>query len=107
MLNRMLYLCLTAWVVVASTATAENWAQWRGPNFNGSSTETGLPSTWTKPDAVWSLDMPGPSAATPIIFGDKVFAPTIDKSAQTLHAMCIDRKTGKVLWNKQEGEGAK
>ena len=87
------------------SASAENWSQWRGPQFNGSSTEQDLPSTWTKESAKWSVPMPGPSAATPIIFGDLVFISTADDASKTLRAMCLDRKTGRVLWNKQVGEG--
>ena len=48
---------------------------------------------------------PAPAAATPIIWGDLVFAPTPDMKTMTLHALCLDRKTGKVLWDKQAGEG--
>lgn len=87
------------------TVSADNWSQWRGPQFNGSSTEKNLPSTWTKESAKWSVPMPGPSAATPIIFGDLVFISTADDATKTLRAMCLDRKTGKVLWNNQVGEG--
>src|ERR1043166_7399837 len=31
-----------------TTARAENWAQWRGPFFNGSTTEGGLPTEFSK-----------------------------------------------------------
>ena len=87
------------------SASADNWAQWRGPQFNGSSTEKNLPSTWTKTNSLWSVPMPGPSAATPVIFGDRVFVSTADDATKTLRAMCLDRKTGKVLWNNKVGEG--
>ncbi|MDB6029694.1 MAG: outer rane biosis protein BamB [Verrucomicrobiales bacterium] len=49
--------------------------------------------------------MPGPSAATPIIWGDSVFVPTADTSSKTLLAYCIDRKTGKVRWQNKVAEG--
>lgn len=87
------------------SASADNWAQWRGPQFNGSSAEKNLPSTWTKESARWSVPMPGSSAATPIIFGDLVFVSTADDATKTLRAMCLERKTGKVLWNNKVGEG--
>ena len=84
---------------------AADWAQWRGPEFNGSSPETGLPSAWEKDQAKWSVDMPGPSASTPIIKGDKVFISTPDAETQTLHAMALDRKSGEILWKKEVGVG--
>lgn len=49
--------------------------------------------------------MPGPSASTPVVFGDKLFTSTADAQNKSLHAMCIDRKTGKVLWNHKTGDG--
>jgi outer membrane protein assembly factor BamB len=94
--------------VAASTlfsALAADWPQWRGPNFNGSTDEKGLPSEFSKESAVWSLNMTGPSASTPVVFGDKVFVSTADAQNKSLHAMCVDRKTGKVRWNHKTGDG--
>src|SRR5262249_7089587 len=85
-------------------AQAEVWPQWRGPHFNGSSNEKGLPSKWSKEEAAWSVDLPGPGAATPVIQGDHVFVSTTDLSSKTLHALCLDRKTGQVLWNQKTSE---
>ncbi|MDB6130913.1 MAG: hypothetical protein JWM04_2020, partial [Verrucomicrobiales bacterium] len=92
-------------LLLTLSAHCENWAQWRGPNFNGSTTEKGLPSTWTKADALWTLPMTGPSASTPVIWGDHVFVSTADIQDSSLHALCLDRKSGKVLWDKKVGEG--
>lgn len=86
-------------------AMAANWPQWRGPEFNGSSPEKDLPSAWTKEEAVWGADMPGPSAATPIVWGDRVFLSTPDNATRSLRAICLDRKTGKGLWDKTISEG--
>lgn len=92
------------WSILALAALADNWPQWRGPYFNGSSNEKGLPSNWSKETVLWKTDMPGPSAATPIVWGDRVFVSSPDKTLKTLHAICLDRRTGKVLWNhKVEG----
>ena len=93
--------CLT----FSRPARAENWAQWRGPQFNGSSSEKNLPTNWTKTSALWAADMPGPAAATPIIWEDLVFISTVDSASSSLHAMCLDRRSGKVLWDKKVEEG--
>nr|MDQ3624969.1 PQQ-binding-like beta-propeller repeat protein [Verrucomicrobiota bacterium] len=92
-------------MTLCSSALAEDWPQWRGPHFNGSSNEKGLPSTWSKESVQWSADLPGPSAATPIVRGDRVYISTPNDATKTLRAMCFDRKTGKVLWDEQVGEG--
>ena len=40
---------------------AEPWPQWRGPSFNGSATDEGFPTTFSKTDNVkWVVNLPGP-----------------------------------------------
>lgn len=86
-------------------ATAENWAQWRGPNFNGSTSAKGLPVTWNKTDNVhWVTPLPGMSAATPIIWKDTIFVTSPDAEGHLL-LLCLDRREGKVRWQKQLGTG--
>jgi outer membrane protein assembly factor BamB len=53
----------------------------------------------------WALDLPGPAGATPIVLGDRVFISTVDVDKQQLVAMCLDRKTGKILWQHNAGSG--
>ncbi len=87
-------------------ASAENWPQWRGPLFNGSSSETGLPAKFSKTENVkWSIPMPGPSAATPVIWGGHVFVSTVDQEKKSVWALCFDRKTGKTLWEHEVAPG--
>jgi outer membrane protein assembly factor BamB len=88
----------------AVPAAASNWANWRGPNYNGSTDATNLPATFSpNKNVVWVRNMPGPSAATPIIWGDKVFISST--GGGELLAMCLDRKTGRELWRKTVGAG--
>lgn len=90
--------------VFASAALGENWAQWRGPNFNGTSDETGLPSKWTAAEAKWKANLPGPSGSTPAVWGDSIFVSTPDEN-QNLLLLCLDRKTGQQKWQKNVMEG--
>jgi outer membrane protein assembly factor BamB len=96
---------LFASILLSAQVRAANWPQWRGPNFNGSSDEKGLPEKFSKESAVWTLDLPGPSASTPVIWEDRIFVSTPDEKTKTLQCLCVDRKTGKVLWDKTVGEG--
>ena len=103
-MKRPLVLALIA--SFSSGLFAGNWSQWRGPSFNGSSPETGLPSTWSKSKhIVWKTALPGESAATPVVWDDKVFLSSTDSEADSLLAMCLDRGTGKVLWSKKINDG--
>jgi len=77
----MFALCLAALIALAATAdlasagaAIENWPQWRGPNLNGTSGETGLPTTWdTETNIEWTLEMAAWTGATPIIWEDSIF----------------------------------
>ncbi|MCX7825673.1 MAG: PQQ-binding-like beta-propeller repeat protein [Verrucomicrobiae bacterium] len=92
-------LVLFATLLVAPLAArAENWPQWRGPFFNGSTTESGLPTQWsTTENVAWKTPLPGRSGATPVVWGDSVFvvSPDADKN---LLLLCINRADGKVRW---------
>ena len=93
-------------MMICHGAWAADWPHWRGPNFDGSTQATGLPTDFSRDKHVkWVIDMPGPAGATPIILGDRVFLSTVDEAAGKLLAICIDRKTGKVLWQDEAGSG--
>ena len=88
------------------SAAAENWPQFRGPHFNGSSDEKNLPDSWSMNEGVvWSVDLPGASAATPIVWGDHVFVSSTDLKGQGLLAMSFDRKTGDLKWSREVASG--
>jgi outer membrane protein assembly factor BamB len=95
-------------LAITSLAQAGNWAQWRGPNFNGSTDEKDLPTEWSQTEnVVWSIDLPGSAAATPIIWEDRVFLSGVDSAKNTLQAMCIDRTDGKLLWQHDVAKGTR
>ena len=91
-------------LMTVTAAHAENWAQWRGPAFNGSSPETGLPSTFSKTEKMaWVCPLPGEGAGTPIVWGERVFVTAHDSKSKELQAICVNRKDGKILWTKSVG----
>src|SRR5687767_10493703 len=45
-MHRIAALSLSAIVAVTAAVSAENWPQWRGPNGQGISSETQLPTEW-------------------------------------------------------------
>ncbi len=101
---------LLGMLLCVGAARAENWPQWRGPAFNGSSTETGLPAAWdiaTKSNVAWVAPLPGPSAATPIVWGDRVFVSSVDAETRELVALCLDATSGTRLWRKAVGKDRK
>ncbi len=103
-MRRLLLAAVLAWS--ASTAAAEDWPQWRGPRLDGSSNEKGLPLKWSADENIaWKAPLPGIGHSSPIIVGDRVFVTTclveqkmLEKPRQLI---CIDRVTGKVLWQRE------
>src|SRR5215471_728253 len=90
--------------------TGENWPAWRGPAGNGVSGETNLPLRWSQTDNVaWKLAMPAFSGSTPVIWGSRIFLNVADdlrsREAVTLHLWCVERDSGKVLWQRALGGG--
>lgn len=93
-------------VLLAALATLQDWPHWRGPAYDGSSTVTGLPREITPEKGVrWAADLPGPSAATPIVLGERVFVTAVVEEAGALLALCYDRENGELRWEQEVGSG--
>jgi len=54
-------------------ARSDNWPQWRGASGNGVSSESGLPTRWSKDDVAWKASLKGLGVSSPIVWGDRVF----------------------------------
>src|SRR5438046_10255178 len=68
---------------------AEHWSQWRGPFFNGSTTEKGLSTRFSKTENVKSVaDLPGPAAATSNHRNLGALRTSAAQEASTLQALC-------------------
>ena len=93
-------------LLLARPGVAENWPQWRGPFFNGSTTETNLPEKFSPTEnVVWTADVPAAGGATPIVWDDRVFVSAQEAGSNELWAMCLSRADGKVLWKRPMGDG--
>ena len=77
-----------------------DWAEWRGPNRDGVSTEKNLPVKWspTGDNLAWRAPYGGRSA--PIVMGDRVYLQNSAGKGETLQErlMCFNADTGKLLW---------
>ena len=117
-----------------ASAGAEYWPQWRGPLATGAAPSADPPLKWSENENIrWKVKIPGFGSSTPIIWGDRVFIVTAlstgkkpDGSAAPAPApreqggrgmrseaptavhqfvvLCLDRKTGKTLWQKTARE---
>jgi len=84
---------------ILPSAVAENWSCWRGPRLDGTSHETGVPVYWSATrNVLWKTELPGSGHASPIVWGDRVFTVSALPDAQDRLLLCLERRTGKVLW---------
>ncbi len=109
----------TSWT---ASAIGDDWSQFRGPNGNGVSVSTGLPEQFgPNKNVVWKTALP-PGHSSPVLTRNRIFLTAFEKqevkgSGQTeaakpqegldpksnykLLVFCLDRQTGKVLWQRE------
>ena len=98
---------LLALVMFPMLANAENWPQWRGPFSNGSTSESGLPTSCDPAKAKWTLALPGAGHATPVVWGERIFVTSTDPASKGLLGLCVNARDGKILWQKRLGDEIK
>ncbi|HEY8505485.1 MAG TPA: PQQ-binding-like beta-propeller repeat protein, partial [Gemmataceae bacterium] len=90
-------------VVFASPAAADDWPQWRGPNRDGVSKETGLLRQWPEggPKLLWKVTDLGTGYSTPSVSGGRVFL----ISSRGLDEFCqaLDEQSGEKVWEVKIG----
>ena len=88
---------------VTLPAFAEDWPGWRGPQRNGVTTDTGVPTTWSATQNVlWKNPLPGTGISNPIIVQNRVVITASEGQDQSdLHVICYDRTTGQEQWHQQ------
>ena len=88
-------------LLITVSAHAANWPAWRGPHYDGTCDETGLPTTWSVPEKkniAWSVELPDRGNSTPIVWGEKVFITQYIAKENRRELRCFDTKTGAQLW---------
>ena len=123
-------ICLVLASLTLTTAFAEDWSQFRGPNGNGVSDSTGLPEVFgPSTNVVWKTALP-PGHSSPVLTRDRIFVTAYEKTKQqtadgrqhyarlTRHAhavqaspiekenykllvIALDRNTGRIIWQRE------
>jgi outer membrane protein assembly factor BamB len=100
MLNRFVAATL-ALLVFTAVISAEDWPAWRGPRLDGTSTEKNIPIHWSRTDNVtWKTEIPGIGHSSPIVFGEHVFVTSCIEDQQKRMLTCLERTSGKILWER-------
>src|SRR5262245_1296669 len=94
-------LLLVVLIVGITTASAENWPCWRGPRQDGTSIEANIPVHWSATsNVVWKTELADLGHASPIVYGNQVFIVSAMTENQARLLLCLDRNSGKTLWQR-------
>ena len=116
-------------VAMAAAAADSNWPQFRGPSGSGVGTGS-PPSEWnveSGKNILWKTAIPGLGHSSPIVWGDRIFltsavpasgeaqlkvglygdiTPVKGEGEQSFRVYCLDRKSGKILWERTATSGS-
>ncbi|MBI5685073.1 MAG: PQQ-binding-like beta-propeller repeat protein [Verrucomicrobia bacterium] len=86
---------------------AADWPWWRGPKLDNIAPAPQTPPTrWSATENVlWKSDVPGRGHGSPAIWGERIFLPTADETAETQFVLCFDRRSGRKLWQTELHRG--
>jgi outer membrane protein assembly factor BamB len=90
-------------LLALTRAVAQDWSQFRGPNGSGVSATTGIPVEFgPKKNVVWKTALP-PGHSSPVLTRNRIFvtAHSKEKKDYKLLVICLDRQTGKLLWQRE------
>lgn len=102
-----LCLCVSFLFVTSSanmSAANSDWPQWRGPNRDGTSKETGLLKQWPKegPKLLWQVNDIGDGYSTPAVVGKRIYLMS-NQGMENEFVQALSTKDGKVIWTTRVG----
>lgn len=100
-LLRVSLICFTT----VSTLSAADWYQWRGPNRDGISEETGLLASWPPggPRLVWRVQGLGRGMSSISITSGRIYS--MGKINGQVHLVCLNLSDGSPVWSTPVGGG--
>ncbi|MDA8746486.1 PQQ-like beta-propeller repeat protein, partial [Rubripirellula amarantea] len=98
MANCKLSLAMLVVLLFAHSATADEWARFRGPNGTGVAPPLDIPNSWSESDFAWQAGLPGVGHSSPVVSGDQVYITAGDERTGAVHLEAYDVETGKRAW---------
>jgi outer membrane protein assembly factor BamB len=91
-----------------AVAAVGDWPWWRGPSLdNHAPAGPPPPLKWgEKGNVLWRVELPGQGHSAPCIVGQRIFVTAGDGKLQTISLLCLDRDSGKMLWQTEIYRGA-
>ena len=133
-MKKLIQLLLLVSLTLGCTGQKDNapdrqWSSYRGYYSSGVHDDAGLPDTWdmdSETNVLWKIDIPGLALSSPVIWNEKLFITTAisdkdksglqtimgggiepikDDSEHTWKVYCIDKYSGKILWEDSPVKG--
>ena len=84
-------------LLIVPLVGADDWPNWRGPNHDGISRETGLLTAWPEqgPKVLWKVELIGGYSSVAVA-GGRLFTQSRDATDETV--LCFDAASGTRLW---------
>src|SRR5262245_5551240 len=120
-------LLLTIPIATQKQSGKDNWPSFRGDHAAGVADGQNLPESWDGEKGtaiIWKTNIPGLAHSSPVVWGDRIFVTTAissrgvakfksgmpdeasdDRSVHQWKVYCLDKKSGKVVWDRTAYEG--
>ena len=91
-------------ILPVSVFAQRDWPQWRGPQRDGNSKDTGLLKQWPAegPKLLWQLDDIGDGYSTPIVVGNRIYLMS-NRGMDNEFVAAHSTQDGKVIWTSRVG----
>ena len=105
-MRRIVSLTLVVVFLVEGAAAEKGaWPRFRGPEGSGVAADQVIPSQLDEASRVWSAPLPGPGSSSPVVWGERVFVTSENRSRGLVHLHCLHARDGRSLWSRTVSVG--
>jgi outer membrane protein assembly factor BamB len=99
-----LCLCVSFGASARVDDSSSDWPQWRGPQRNGISNESGLLKQWPTdgPKVVWQVNDIGDGYSTPSVVGNRIYVMS-NSGFENEFVQALSTQDGKAIWTTRVG----
>lgn len=89
---------LAVGLLLARSATAQDWPQFRGPDGQGHTSAANLPLTWSESENIaWKTAIAGKGWSSPVVGDGFIWLTTAIDEGRSLRAVCVELASGKIV----------
>lgn len=94
-----MFVAFSCTLLLGTTASAQDWPQWRGPNRDAKATGFKAPDTWpTELKKAWKVTV-GDGVGSPALVGDRIY--TFYRQGGDEVILCLNAADGKEVWKEK------